>query len=250
MLTLTSKCYRYSPVVRADIGKYSSQHGVRKAARFFSRKLDRKISETTVRSIRDSYRTELKCKRDDGDSGDVDALPLRKRGRKLLLGEDIDEMVQSYLRKIRKSGGSVSATIVVAAARGILLASDRSMLAEFGGHVELKRHWAYSLLKRMGFVRRKATTAKSKQSIAEFAELKRSFLADVVATVTMESIPDELILNWDQTGLNIVPSSAWTMEQRGAKRVEVVGVKDKRQITGVFCCSLSGEFLPHLHWKD
>ena len=93
----------------------------------------------------------------------------------------------------------------------------------------------------MGFVRRKATTTKSKSSKDEFEKLKHSFLANVVATVTMESIPESLVLNWDQTGINIVPSSAWTMDQQGAKRVEVIGVG---QITAVFCCSLSGEFLP------
>ena len=31
-----------------------------------------------------------------------------------------------------------------------------------------------------------------------FAELKQRFLDDVVATVSMEEIPPELILNWDQ----------------------------------------------------
>ena len=117
--------------------------------------------ETTIRSIRDSYRQELKRKRDDGD---IDALPLKKRGRRLLLGEDLDHMVQSYLKKIRQNGGSVSATIVVATARGILLACDKSILVEFSGHVELNEYWVYSLLKQMGFVRRKVTTAKSKSS--------------------------------------------------------------------------------------
>ena len=48
------------------------------------------------------------------------------------------------------------------AARGILHSCDRFRLAEFGGPVELNRHWAYQLLDRMHFVRRKATTAKSK----------------------------------------------------------------------------------------
>ena len=64
--------------------------------------------------------------------------------------------------------------------------------------MELNRHWAYSLLTRMKFVQRKATTAKSKVTGANFTELKMSFLIDVVATVTMEKIPSELILNWDQ----------------------------------------------------
>ena len=63
------------------------------------------------------------------------------------------------------------------------------MLAEFGGHVQLNKHWAYSLLSRIKFVKRKATTAKSKHQTADFAWLKQSFLNDVVTTVTMEEIP-------------------------------------------------------------
>ena len=59
---------------------------------------------------------------------------------------------------------------------------------------------------------KKATTAKGKHSNADFARLKIQFLADVITTVEMEEIPAELILNWDQTGIKIVPSSAWTMD--------------------------------------
>ena len=48
----------------------------------------------------------------------------------------------------------------------------------------------------MKFVQRKATTAKSKQTDANFAEQKKYLLANVVAAVTMENIPPELIINW------------------------------------------------------
>ena len=68
-------------------------------------------------------------------------------------------------------------------------------------------------------------------------------MADVVTTVTIEDIPAELILNWDQTGIKIVPSSTWTMDGQGSKRVEVAGVGDKRMITAVFGGSLEGNFL-------
>ena len=60
----------------------------------------------------------------------------------------------------------------------------------------------------------------------------------------MEEIPAELILNWDQTGIKIVPSSTWTMDAEGSNRVEVAGVNDKRLITAVFYGSLAGDFLP------
>ena len=62
--------------------------------------------------------------------------------------------------------------------------------------------------------------------------------------VIFEDIPLDLIFNWDQTGLNYVPVSSWTMEKQGAKRVEIKGLDDKRQITTVFGATITGEFLP------
>ena len=60
----------------------------------------------------------------------------------------------------------------------------------------------------------------------------------------MESIPDSLIINWDQREINYIPVSEWRMAKEGSKRVEVTGLKDKRQITAVFAGSMSGDFLP------
>ena len=93
-------------------------------------------------------------------------------------------------------------------------------------------------------MQRKATTSKIKHTVQNFAQLKEAFHADVTATVTMEEVPPELILNWDQTGIKFVPNSSWTMARHGVKRVELVGVGDKRQITAVFCGSLLRDFLP------
>ena len=236
---------KYSPTVRAEIGKYACHHGVAAAARFFSRRLDKKVSETTVRSIKSAYvELGVQQKRGAEDEGEITALPLKKRGRRGLLGQELDTHVQMYLKKVREGGAAVSARIAMAAAWGILLKCDRTKLAEFGGPVQLNRHWAHSLLKRMKFVQRKATTAKSKQTAANFTDLKEAFFADVVATVTMEEIPPELILNRDQTGIKIVPSATWTMTRQGEKRVEMIGVNDKRQITAVFCGTMLGDFLP------
>ena len=85
---------------------------------------------------------------------------------------------------------------------------------------------------------------KAKYEVEKFKELKCAFLNDVKITMEMEDIPAELILNWDQTGIRIVPSSNWTMEVQGAKRVGIIGVGDKWQITAIFCGSLTGDFLP------
>ena len=66
---------------------------------------------------------------------------------------------------------------------------------------------------------------------------------DIKAVAEMESIPDSLIINWDQTGINYVPVSEWSMAKEGSKRVEVTGLNDKH-ITAVFTGTMSGDFLP------
>ena len=65
-----------------------------------------------------------------------------------------------------------------------------------------------------------------------------------VSVVTMEEIRlVELILNWDQTGIHLVPASGWTMDWEGSKRVEIKGVNDKCQITAVLVSLLAIFFL-------
>ena len=83
-----------------------------------------------------------------------------------------------------------------------------------------------------------------KVAVEEFEALKSQFLFDIRATVELLEIPPELVFNWDQTGIKIVPVSSWTMEKKGARRVEIANVDDKRQITAVFAATAIGEFLP------
>ena len=101
-------------------------------------------------------------------------LPEKKRGRSVLLVADVDAKVQAYLKLVREGGGIVSAMIAIAAAKSLLICYDRSRLAEFGGPLVLNKGWAYSLLKRMNFVKRKATTSQSKFTITNFEAMKKS----------------------------------------------------------------------------
>ena len=77
------------------------------------------------------------------------------------------------------------------------------------------------MLHRINFVKRKATTTKSKHAPENFARLMQASLDEVVEVMEMEKVPPEVILNWDQTGINLVPVSSWTIDQLGVKRVEV-----------------------------
>jgi hypothetical protein len=50
--------------------------------------------------------------------------------------------------------------------------------------------------------------------------------------VNKHNIPPELIINWDHTGIHLVPVSKWTMAEKGSDKVEIIGLDDKREITG------------------
>ena len=158
----------------------------------------------------------------------------------------LDHQVQVYLKDLRKRGLPINSAVVIAAAEGILMNKNATLVSkngEGGIKVKLMDDWAKSLLKRMGYVKRKACS-KAKVDVERYEQLKDEFLLEIKVIVNMDEIPPELIINFDQTALNYVPVSHWTMDQEGAKRVEVVAKDDKRQITAVFAGSCSGHFLP------
>ena len=194
-----------------------------------------------MRLFKKQYQAELKKVQSEEENTQ---LAKKKRGRPLTLGY-LDEKVQKYIRALRKAGTPVNARVVLAAAEGIVTATDRTLLFENGGHIKLTLDWAYSILKRMGFVKRKVTTeARTGLTQEEFAAVKRKYLQQIKKAVKDGKIPPEFVINWDQTGINVVPSSQWTQAEKGASRVEIVGAGDKRQITATIAGTLSGKILP------
>ena len=93
----------------------------------------------------------------------------------------------------------------MAAAEGIVASRDQGLLAQHGGHIQITKTWARSLLTRMGYVKRKCSNA-GKVAVPRFLELQGDFLADIQAEVVINEIPTELVLNWDQTALHLVPT--------------------------------------------
>ena len=92
----------YSATVRIEIAKYACHHGVASAARVFSHRLRERVSESTVRLIREAYRQELRKRSREVDEEEMSALPTKKRGKRVMLGEDLDKKVQMYIKKTRE----------------------------------------------------------------------------------------------------------------------------------------------------
>ena len=143
---------------------------------------------------------------------------------------------------MRSQQAVINSNVVLSIARALLLKDNRMLMKEFGGPITLEKEWAKNVMKRMGFSKRRGRST-SKVIPAEFEIVRSNYLVQIYSVITMESIPDSLIINWDQTGMKIVPSN-WTMEKRGTKRVEIAASDDKRQVTFVFAASLAGHFLP------
>ena len=83
-----------------------------------------------------------------GSEEEITQLAKKRSGSPLTL-ENLDERVKQYITVLRKAGTPVNARVVLADAEGILTATDRTVLFENGGYLD----WAYSLLRRMGYVK-------------------------------------------------------------------------------------------------
>ena len=138
-------------------------------------------------------------------------LPSKKLGRPFLIGEEADRQLQEYVRYLCATGSAVNTTVVIASAEGILLSIDTNILKR----VTLTKDWAKSLLFRMALVKRRVNS-EAKVDVEKFEALKQGFLLDIKLIVSLEEIPPDLIINWDQTGINYVPVGSWTMEKERA----------------------------------
>ena len=226
----------YSDQTRLNIAKSALEIGVNKTARKFSQQLGKNVNESTVRNMKKSYLQHLQ----KGDH--PTSLPKSPRGRPLMLG-DIDLRVQTYITNARLNGAAVGTRMVMAAAEGIVTKTARHQLTSYGGHISITKTWAQSLLHRMGYVQRKGTK-DVKHVPKDFDKLQHNWLTKINESTNEHSIPDDMILNWDQTGCQLTPGGNWTMEKEGSKQVTIAGSNDKRQITLLLTVTKAGTLLP------
>ena len=173
---------------------------------------------------------------------DLKVVPKKKLGRPTLLPEEIDQKVMIMIKKMRESGAVINYSIITAVATGIVIANDRTLLKENGGRITLGIKWCESILKRLGYVKRKATTAKPLIAPDLIKEIGLTFYNDINEIVHAHAIPAEMIINIDQTPLPFALISKYTLEKKGSSRVSVPATSDYRQITGTFAISMTGSF--------
>uniref|UniRef100_A0A1X7UPY9 Uncharacterized protein n=1 Tax=Amphimedon queenslandica TaxID=400682 RepID=A0A1X7UPY9_AMPQE len=141
-------------------------------------------------------------------------LPSKTLGRPPILGFKLDHLLQERIKSMRLWRTPIGTSIVIS--NGTAIAKKHTYSCEAP---TLRKEWTKSVLRRIGFSKRRANS-KSKVQPHDFLELNENFLFHINGVVEMEDIPSSLIINLDQTAVQVVPSCSWTMEKKGTKRIE------------------------------
>ena len=141
-------------------------------------------------------------------------------------------------------GCSISRKVVISVGNGDLQAKCPEEMGKHGGKITLSVKWARGILKSLDSSKRRGTTARREMNPALYDELALSWKKEIADLILRHKVPEELVLNLDQTPLGLTSASKATFAPHGAKNVPVSNIDDKRMITGNFCVSMKGDFLP------
>ena len=225
---------KHSPEFRCTVAKEAISHGPRPTAKKYG------LSESTFRGFVKSF----KENQSENPNTQLETVPRKKRGRPTLLPEEIDHKVIIMIKKMRESGSVINYNIMRAIATGIIVTNDRTLLKENGGSTELGKKWCESISKRLGYVKRKAATAKPIIAPGLVKEIGLTFYNDINEIIQAHEIPHEMVINIDQMPLLFVLISKYTLAKKGSSRVSVPGTSNYCQITGTFAVTMAGSFLP------
>ena len=172
----TKRSYvKVSDTEKAEIARFAMENGNVSAAKHYTCKLGKQINESSVRVWVHKLKCEREKKRKAGDSDMcVTCLPSAKRGRPLMLEDELDSMVQKYIKAMRDKGAVVTTPITMSVATALVESTDRTLLFKYGGPIEITANWAKSLLYRMKFVKRRGGSTK-KMAVTNFGEVKEQF---------------------------------------------------------------------------
>jgi ATP-dependent helicase YprA (DUF1998 family) len=82
----------------------------------------------------------------------------------------------------------------------------------------LNRGVSKSIFRRMDFTKRKGTKT-AKKLPENFADIKTKYLLEISQCICMHGIPEDLVINMDETGVSYTFTGGYTMEKTGSKQV-------------------------------
>ena len=119
------------------------------------------------------------------------------------------------------SGASINIHLVSGVLNG-LICSNRERSGKYMDF-EVKRSWARSLYQSIKFSHRGDTTLRPVITRPLWAEVRSQFLHDITNKVLQHNIPDELIINVDQTTSKFIATDNITMAANWEKHILCAG---------------------------
>jgi DDE superfamily endonuclease len=173
---------------------------------------------------------------------DANAAAARGRGpdRAFAAAPQVEEDIKRVLLRMREAGVPLNCSIVRWVMQAVIEEKQPSMIASLTFSHSFVSNWARSQLQ---WRYRRRTTAASKLP-SDWEDQGVQMAMRIAANMAQYKVHPSLIINMDQTGIHLVPSSSWTYERKGSDHVAVIGAEDKRQITACIASSMDGNFLP------
>ena len=134
----------------------------------------------------------------------LESIEERIVARKTLLPFELDDKALRMIKNMRQPRCVVNFNIAIAVSKRIVLANDRTLLKENGGSLNLDFSWCQSIFRRIGFTKRRATTAKQPVSSSLLKEMGFPFHRAVKKVVDAYDIPDDLVINIDEIPLPFI----------------------------------------------
>ncbi|KAL3700331.1 hypothetical protein R1sor_018353 [Riccia sorocarpa] len=158
---------------------------------------------------------------------------------------DLEGRFMELIHAQRESGVIINSTVVQYLLRGFLLAHNPEILIEKGGPFSCSLRWIRNWLQiRMGWSFRSGTTKASKLPL-DYEEQGRRMTLRIAFLVAAHRVPEELVVNMDQTGIRLLAiSNERTYALKGSRDVAVCGRDDKRVVTVCVASSVAGYLLP------
>ena len=154
------------------------------------------------------------------------------------MSEEVNQKLRSMIVNFIPIGAVINIHVVC----GVLAGIVRSNLEKFGqfSDFEVTRSWVSSHYHCMIA----ATTSRPIITRSLWEDINTQYLHDIASAVRTYNVPNELILNANQTPSKYVPTTNVTMAEQGTAHIPARGREDKRAITVTVIQSLSGKMLP------
>ena len=185
----------------AEIGRYAATTTTAAVVKRYQ------LTYPTLSKQKDHEFKKAYFKEKEATNKEVNLLKSRKGGRPTLLPKDIMAKTIQIVKFLGLKGAPVNSAAINAMSKIVVMAEDRCLLTEYGGHLVFSDQWARNTLNEImqtekKMVRRIATTTKVPVAPGLLKQERFSFQRKIREFVTWHRIPKEFIINFDQTPLS------------------------------------------------